>query len=460
MTKRIIISLAQENQAVEENEITGAAIDQTKEQEQSSQAGAVVVPLEDSEEEIAAILAVEELSEEIANDQADVERSIEVADGLEDVATIAENIDQPSPTDIALIQTAANMAVAGTDGDATELVPAAESITSGKALAADLRERIGYAQEGIMDSFKAIGEKLGTLGERIREKFTSFLGRLASVRNAINSSEKTKFTVKIKEGDFSVAKGVKISSAAELTKAVNQTMAFQADLCSQAIALNQSYTNVVGNVIENFKANTFFSDAKARQGAKYFGPIMTATNQLANTKGSIKSAIPTEGGNTTVIGAAIGDYVVKVGAPDKAAASSDGMTIKDFLAVFKKYDILFEKNGNAQASEAAEFEVNKQYLEGLVASIEKLANTSINFVKSNSSTGQKITKIMNLGLDFPESRLLAGSAQAIVGRAMNINSRLMSGVEKMSDNVARGLLRVAMRAVNAKEEVAQESFNV
>ena len=125
MTKRIIISLAQENQAVEENEITGAAIDQTKEQEQSSQDGAVVVPLEDSEEEIAAILAVEELSEEIANDQAEVERSIEVADGLEDVATIAENIDQPSPTDIALIQTAANMAVAGTDGDATVLVPAA-----------------------------------------------------------------------------------------------------------------------------------------------------------------------------------------------------------------------------------------------------------------------------------------------------------------------------------------------
>ena len=240
MTKRIIISLAQENQVVEENEITGAAIDQTKEQEQSSQAGAVVVPLEDSEEEIAAILAVEELSEEIANDQADVERSIEVADGLEDVATIAENIDQPSPTDIALIQTAANMAVAGTDGDATVLVPAAESITSGKALAADLRERIGYAHEGIMDAFKGIGEKLATLGERIGEKLRSFKGRVANVRKALNASEKTKFTVKIKEGDFKVASGVKIASAADLTKAVNQTMAFQEDLVQQATATNQA----------------------------------------------------------------------------------------------------------------------------------------------------------------------------------------------------------------------------
>jgi hypothetical protein len=36
----------------------------------------------------------------------------------------------------------------------------------------------------------------------------------------------------------------------------------------------------------------------------------------------------------------------------------------------------------------------------------------------------------------------------------------MNGVEKMSDNIARGLLRVAIRAVDGKEEVAQESFNV
>ena len=461
MTKRIIISLAQENQAAEENKITGAAIYQTKEQEQSSQGGAVVVPLKESEEEITAILAVEELSEEIANDQADVERSIEVADGLEDVATIAENIDQPSPTDIALIQTAANMAVAGTDGDATELVPAAESITSGKALAADLRERIGYAQEGIMDSFKAIGEKLGTLGERINEKLSSFLGRVNSLRAALNATEKTKFTVKIKEGDFSVAKGVKVGTAADLIKAVNQTMAFQADVAAQALQLAANYHSVVGNVFDNLKANTFFSDSKSKQGNKYFGPIMAASQALSNAKGSvIKNNIPNEGSTKTVLIPAIGDYALNVVTPDKASATTDGMTIKDFLAVYKKYDVVFEKNGGVVKPEAVEFEVNKQYIEGLVASIEKLANASRTFVKENTSTGQKIAKILNLGFDFAENRVVASAAQAVVGRAFNINGRLLQGVEKMSDNVARGLLRVAIRAVNAKEEVAQESFNV
>lgn len=456
MTKRIIISLAQENQAVEENEITGAAIDQTKEQEQSSQAGAVVVPLEDSEEEIAAILAVEELSEEIANDQADVERSIEVADGLEDVATIAENIDQPSPTDIALIQTAANMAVAGTDGDATELVPAAESITSGKALAADLRERIGYAQEGIMDAFKGIGEKLATLGERIGEKLRSFKGRVANVRKALNASEKTKFTVKIKEGDFKVASGVKIASAADLTKAVNQTMAFQEDLVQQATATNQASAAVKTSLLENLKAN-YTSDGAAIKASKHLSPIVAATAKLTNLKSSIKNTIENDGSVTFVLVPAIGDFALKVTTPSKETNTTDGMTIKDFLAIYKKYDIEFAKNSNGQAVESVSFEVNKQYLDGLISSVEKLANTSLVFVKNNTTFGQRL--IDKIG-GYNEEHILASSSQAVVGRAANLNFSLMNGVEKMSDNIARGLLRVAIRAVDGKEEVAQESFNV
>ena len=456
MTKRIIISLAQENQAAEENEITGAAIDQTKEQEQSSQAGAVVVPLEDSEEEIAAILAVEELSEEIANDQADVERSIEVADGLEDVATIAENIDQPSPTDIALIQTAANMAVAGTDGDATELVPAAESITSGKALAADLRERIGYAHEGIMDAFKGIGEKLATLGERIGEKLRSFKVRVANVRKALNASEKTKFTVKIGKNDFKVASNVKIGSAADFIKAVNQTMAFQEDLVQQATATNQASAAVKTSLLENLKAN-FTSEGAAIKASKHLSPIVAATAKLTNLKGSVRNTINNDGAVTTVLVPAIGDFVLRVTTPTKEASSTDGMTIKDFLAIYKKYDIEFVKNPNGHDVEDAEFEVNKQYLDGLVASVEKLANISLTFVKNNTTFGQRL--IDKTG-GFKEDIYTASASQIVVGRAANLNFRFMKGVEKMSDNVARGLLRVAIRAVDGKEEVAQESFNV
>ena len=456
MTKRIIISLAQENQAVEENEITGAAIDQTKEQEQSSQAGAVVVPLEDSEEEIAAILAVEELSEEIANDQTDAERSIEVADGLEDVATIAENIDQPSPTDIALIQTAANMAVAGTDGDATALVPAAESITSGKALAADLRERIGYAHEGIMDAFKGIGEKLATLGERIGEKLRSFSGRVANVRKALNASNNTKFTVKIKEGDFKVASNVKIGSGSDFIKIVNQTMAFQEDLVQQASVTNQALSSVKTTLLDNLKAN-YTKNGAAVQAYKHLNPLIAATGKLTSLKGSVKNTINNDGSVTTVLVPAIGDFVLRVTTPTKESSTSDGMSIKDFLAIYKKYDIEFVKNVNGQDVQGAEFEVNKQYLEGLVATVEKMANTALTFVKSNTTFSQRL--IDKTG-GYQENRYAGSAAQVVVGRATNMNFSFMKGVEKLSDNVARGLLRVAIRAVNGKEEVAQESFNV
>lgn len=478
MAKRITISLAQESEHLdhaqdEQVETTGSIVTQDSEQEQSQQSGAVVIPLEESEKEIAEILAVEELSEEIAGDQAEVERSIEVAEGLEDVASIAENIEQPSPTDIALIQTAANMAVAGTDGDASELVPAAESITSGAALAADLRERISYANEGIMDAFKGIGEKLETLAERIGEKLHSFIGRVMVLRETLKASDKTKFTIKIKEGDFSVAKGVKISTAAEFTKAVNQVMAFQQDVSSQASQLSSSYQTVIGNIFDNVKANTFFKDAKAKNASKYFGPIMEASVSLANTKSAVtKNTIPGEGSSKTVLVPALGDYSLVVTSPDKASVTTDGMGIKDFVAVYKKYDVSFEKNVNVQKSEAAEFEVNRQYLEGLVASIEKLAVSSISFVKQNSSFAKTMGRyatgfsgifngsILSVGVGAFETNLLSTATQSVTARAYNINGRLLQGVEKMSDNVARGLLRVALRAVNGKEEVAQESFNV
>jgi hypothetical protein len=133
------------------------------------------------------------------------------------------------------------------------------------------------------------------------------------------------------------------------------------------------------------------------------------------------------------------------------------MTIKDFLAIYKKYDIEFAKNSNGQAVESVSFEVNKQYLDGLISSVEKLANTSLVFVKNNTTFGQRL--IDKIG-GYNEERILASSSQAVVGRAANLNFRLMNGVEKMSDNIARGLLRVAIRAVDGKEEVAQESFNV
>jgi hypothetical protein len=233
-------------------------------------------------------------------------------------------------------------------------------------------------------------------------------------------------------------------------------MAFQEDLVQQATATNQASAAVKTSLLENLKAN-YTSDGAAIKASKHLSPIVAATAKLTNLKGSVRNTINNDGAVTTVLVPAIGDFVLRVTTPTKEASSTDGMTIKDFLAIYKKYDIEFVKNPNGHDVEDAEFEVNKQYLDGLVASVEKLANISLTFVKNNTTFGQRL--IDKTG-GFKEDINTAFASQIVVGRAANLNFRFMKGVEKMSDNVARGLLRVAIRAVDGKEEVAQESFNV
>jgi len=73
-----------------------------------------------SEEDKMTEISIEELTEQIG-------RQEELADGLDALKTIAVKVDTPTPTDVALFRVAANMAVAGTDEEAQDFIPAIES---------------------------------------------------------------------------------------------------------------------------------------------------------------------------------------------------------------------------------------------------------------------------------------------------------------------------------------------
>lgn len=123
-----------------------------------------VIALED--EEVAQAEA-QELAAEIPADLNDAERSIDVAESLDSVADIADNIESPQATDVALIQTAADLAVAGSDVPPEEVIPVA-----GEALESAIGHRI--ATESIRETALAIYERLKAFVKRIWEKIESF----------------------------------------------------------------------------------------------------------------------------------------------------------------------------------------------------------------------------------------------------------------------------------------------
>lgn len=70
----------------------------------------------------------------------EIGRIMELSEALEDLAVIADGIGEATPTEIALIENAGNMAVAGSDVDPSRVVPALESYVGGRIAMEGIRE--------------------------------------------------------------------------------------------------------------------------------------------------------------------------------------------------------------------------------------------------------------------------------------------------------------------------------
>lgn len=134
-------------------------------------------------------LIVEAAADEAAvnNDLAQVERISDMSDALEDLAVVTDGMaeDGPTDTEAALVDTMANMAVAGTDVEAEEIVPAMESF-GGK--------RMRYSAESIRERAKAIWESIRKFLKQIWEKITAFFykifGTIPALRRRLQDLKK------------------------------------------------------------------------------------------------------------------------------------------------------------------------------------------------------------------------------------------------------------------------------
>lgn len=102
----------------------------------------------------------------------EVKRLTEISDALEDLAVVAANIRQASPTEIALIETVGQVAVAGSDNEPELMLPAMESFQEGKSIAV----------ESIAEKAKVLWKNLLEFLARIWEKIVAFFRMHVVVR--------------------------------------------------------------------------------------------------------------------------------------------------------------------------------------------------------------------------------------------------------------------------------------
>jgi len=120
----------------------------------------------------------------------EVDRMADMSDALEDLAVVADGIagengdGEATQTEAALMDTVANAAVAGTDVDASEIVPAMES-HGGKRR---------YAAESIRERARAIWEAIKKILKQVWEKITSFMykifGTIPTLRRRVEDLKK------------------------------------------------------------------------------------------------------------------------------------------------------------------------------------------------------------------------------------------------------------------------------
>lgn len=117
-------------------------------------------PVLSLEEEAVVVDEAAQDTQEIAENLAEAERVLEVSDSLEDLAVVADSIEEATPTETALIENAAQMAVAGTEVAPEQIVPAMESFKGGKIATESIRDVARRIWENIQRLVKSIWERI------------------------------------------------------------------------------------------------------------------------------------------------------------------------------------------------------------------------------------------------------------------------------------------------------------
>lgn len=181
------------------------------------------------EEEMVIIDDAAQTASDVEQDLGEVERSLDTADALEDVAVVADHCEEATPTELALVDSAAQMAVAGSDIEPESVVPAMESY---------LGKSLKPAVESIRETAASIWQNIQKYLQRIWEKIQAYFRIAVIVPNlekrveALEASVKTLGHIKPGSDKISIESNLFVVG----DKAVGDAKAFIAGLDANVAA--------------------------------------------------------------------------------------------------------------------------------------------------------------------------------------------------------------------------------
>lgn len=205
----------------------------------------------------------EKVARDLYLNQSGTDRAIDIAKSLEDLHFIVSQLEQPKPNEVALIQSAANMAVAGTPFDATSAIPSMEDYT--QVSLKNLLERISQILNSFLNTvqatFNAITEFINSMLLSLKEYKAVIEQMHKNFPLPDNSLDDIQTTVTIEPRD---------SMCLTLTECINGE-------------LQSTFANTLGDLLNAFNVTV--------KGLKDFNKIVTIANpRLSKT---VREIIPT-----------------------------------------------------------------------------------------------------------------------------------------------------------------------
>lgn len=204
----------------------------------------------DSEDQAEVEQAAQSEVSEIAMESAEIDRALDIVDSTTDVATIvSEGEGELTNREQDLVRATANMAVAGTDVDASDIVPGIESAFTRAQLVASIEGRAGDVLNSIMGGIGKLFARFRKVLTYLANIFRSELTLLKKVEAALKTKTDASGTVKFGKVITGDANGKMVASAKDSYKNVLESF----KLYQKANSIISSYgtpaTEAFGDVV-------------------------------------------------------------------------------------------------------------------------------------------------------------------------------------------------------------------
>ena len=333
------------------------------------------------EADVLADEAVVDLAE-ADGDLQSAERLVQVSDAMEDMAAITEGVEEPTETERNLVTVANDLAVAGTDVEADELmVPATESF--GRPGMESLATRAKQIWDKVLAMLKKIWEKIEGFFYKIFGAVPSKRRTLKSLRSTVESASNRTLDKDGKKFKISSTKGLTVAGTAVKTGA-----AFKSAVSNSVEAVKWGMTTYAQAIVSTGgKLATAIEDFEVEKAGDFAKAVDKAISPVVMPGGKSLSGDRFSGMDVTVGNSLLGN----VSLFDRMPANTNKAGIAGTLELLRRSGVIMAPTSDKKKDDVASFDF-ETLSTGVMEDLLDLAEVILDNIEE-FSRGQKAKDI-------------------------------------------------------------------